>query len=163
VGLANVKLCREYLRPGIEPVDHIFDKCRFKEIQRILQRSKMNITSAESVVMEVLWRDGPRDAEEIVAALADSQGWSTTTVRTLLDRLIKKGAVAKAKEAGKPIVFTAVVRREDYTHAESKTLIDRLYEGRLGPMFAQFSQRERLTDEDIAELKAIIARIEDER
>lgn len=123
----------------------------------------MNITSAESVVMEVLWRDGSRDAEEIVATLADGQGWSTTTVRTLLDRLVKKGAVAKSKEIGKPIAFTALVRREDYTHAESKTLIDRLYEGRLGPLFAQFSERERVSDADLAELKAIIARIEDER
>ena len=42
----------------------------------------MNITSAESAVMDVLWRLGPRDAEEITAALADSQAWSGTTVRT---------------------------------------------------------------------------------
>lgn len=123
----------------------------------------MNITSAESAVMEVLWRQGPRDAEEIVAALADSQAWSTTTVRTLLDRLVRKGAVAKAKHEGKRIVFSPLVERSDYTHAESKGLIDRLYEGRLGPLFAQFSERERLSDEDLAELKSIIARIEDER
>ena len=123
----------------------------------------MNITSAESVVMEVLWRRGPQDAEEIVAALADSQAWSTTTVRTLLDRLVKKGAVAKKKQEGKSIVFSPLVERADYTHAESKSLIDRLYEGRLGPLFAQFSERERLSDEDLAQLKAIIARIEDER
>lgn len=123
----------------------------------------MNITSAESVIMEVLWRDGPRDAEEIVAALAATQAWSTTTVRTLLDRLVKKGAVAKKKQEGKSILFSPLIARAEYTHAESKSLIDRLYEGRLGPLFAQFSERERLSDEDIAELKAIIARIEDER
>src|SRR5262245_58907165 len=123
----------------------------------------MNITSAESVVMEVLWREGPRDAEEIVAALADSQAWSTTTVRTLLDRLVKKGAAAKRKQEGKSSVFSPRVERAEYPHAESKSLIDRRYEGRLGPLFAQFSERERLSDEDIAQLKAIIARIEDER
>ena len=123
----------------------------------------MNITSADSVIMEVLWRLGPKDAEEIVADLAATQAWSTTTVRTLLDRLIKKGAVAKDKSGGKRIVFAALVERADYTHAESKSLIDRLYEGKLGPLLAQFSERERLSDEDLAQLKAIIARIEDER
>ena len=123
----------------------------------------MNITSAESVVMEVLWRRGAREAEEIVADLSDTQAWSTTTVRTLLDRLIKKGAVAKDKAGGKRIVFAPLIKRADYTHAESKSLIDRLYEGKLGPLFAQFSERERLSDEDLAQLKAIIARIEDER
>ncbi len=123
----------------------------------------MNITSAESVVMEVLWRLGPKDAEEITADLAETQAWSGTTVRTLLDRLIRKGAVAKQKSEGKRIVFSPLVERADYTHAESKSLIDRLYEGRLGPLFAQFSERQRLSDEDLAQLKAIIARIEDER
>jgi BlaI family transcriptional regulator, penicillinase repressor len=123
----------------------------------------MNITSAESVVMEVLWRLGPKDAEEITADLAATQAWSGTTVRTLLDRLIRKGAVGKDKTEGRRIVFRPLIARADYAHAESKSLIDRLYEGRLGPLFAQFSERETLTPEDIAELKALIARIEDGR
>jgi BlaI family transcriptional regulator, penicillinase repressor len=121
----------------------------------------MNITSAESAVMEVLWRSGPRDAEEITAALAGSHAWSGTTVRTLLDRLIRKKVVEKSKTTGKRIVFHPLVARADYAHAESKSLIDRLYEGRLGPLFAQFSEREALSDEDIAELRALLARIDD--
>jgi predicted transcriptional regulator len=122
----------------------------------------MKITSAESAVMEVLWGAGPKDAEEITAALAKSQGWTETTVRTLLTRLVQKKAVAKAKE-GRRYLFKPLVERADYVHAESKSLIDRLFEGRLGPLFAQFSEREELSAEDIAELKAVIARIEDGR
>ncbi len=122
----------------------------------------MKITSAESLVMDVLWRAAPRDAEEITAALADDQAWTETTVRTLLDRLVRKKAVGRIKE-GRRYLFSPLIARADFTHAESKSLIDRLFEGRLGPMFAQFAERERLTDEDIAELKALIARIEDDR
>ena len=122
----------------------------------------MKITSAESAVMEVLWGEGPKDAEEVTAALAERHGWTETTVRTLLARLADKGAVEKAKE-GRRYLFKPLVQRADYVHAESKSLIDRLFEGRLGPLFAQFSEREELSAEDIAELKAIIARIEDGR
>jgi BlaI family penicillinase repressor len=122
----------------------------------------MKITSAESLVMDVLWRSAPRDAEEITAALAGDQAWTETTVRTLLDRLVRKRAVARTKE-GRRYLFKPLVARADYTHAESKGLIDRLFEGRLGPMFAQFAEREDLSAEDLAELKAIIARIEDDR
>jgi BlaI family transcriptional regulator, penicillinase repressor len=122
----------------------------------------MKITSAESAVMEVLWGCGPRDAEEITAALAERHAWTETTVRTLLARLVQKKAVEKAKE-GRRYLFRPTVERADYVHAESKSLIDRLFEGRLGPLFAQFSEREELSDEDIAELKALIARIEDGR
>jgi len=122
----------------------------------------MKITSAESAVMEVLWGAGPRDAEEVTTALAKSQGWTETTVRTLLTRLVQKKAVAKDKE-GRRYLFKPLVERADYVHAESKSLIDRLFAGRLGPLFAQFSEREELSAEDIAELKALIARIEDGR
>ena len=122
----------------------------------------MKISSAESVVMEVLWRDGPADAEDVTRALESSQGWTETTVRTLLSRLVQKKAVAKAKE-GRRYLFRPLVDRADYVHAESKSLVDRLYEGRLGALFAQFSEREELTAEDIAELKALIERIEDGR
>jgi BlaI family transcriptional regulator, penicillinase repressor len=122
----------------------------------------MKITSAESAVMEVLWSSGPTDAEEVTARLAESQAWTETTVRTLLARLVQKKAVEKAKE-GRRYLFRPLIERADYVHAESKSLIDRLFEGRLGPLFAQFSEREELSDEDIAELKALIARIEDGR
>ena len=122
----------------------------------------MKITSAESAVMEVLWGAGPKDAEEVTAALSTSQGWTETTVRTLLSRLVHKRAVEKAKE-GRRYLFRPLVERADYVHAESKSLIDRLFDGRLGPLFAQFSEREELSAEDIAELKALIARIEDGR
>lgn len=122
----------------------------------------MKITSAESAVMEVLWGSGPRDAEEVTAALAASQGWTEATVRTLLSRLVQKKAAGKAKE-GRRYLFRPLVARADYVHAESKGLIDRLFDGRLGPMFAQFSEREELSADDIAELKALIARIEDGR
>ena len=122
----------------------------------------MKITSAESLVMEVLWRSGPSDAEEVTAALADTQAWTETTVRTLLARLVEKKAVAKRKE-GRRFLFSPLIERADYAHAESRSLIDRLYEGRLSPLFAQFSEREQLSEDDIAELKALIARIEDGR
>ena len=122
----------------------------------------MKITSAEAAVMEVLWGVGAKDAEEVTAALAKTHGWTETTVRTLLARLAQKKAVAKAKE-GRRYLFRPLVERADYVHAESKSLIDRLFEGRLGPLFAQFSEREELSAEDIAELKAVIARIEDGR
>ena len=122
----------------------------------------MKITSAESAVMEILWGSGPKDAEEITAALAERHAWTETTVRTLLARLVQKKAVEKAKE-GRRYLFRPLTARADYVHAESKSLIDRLFDGRLGPLFAQFSEREELSAEDIAELKALIARIEDGR
>ena len=54
----------------------------------------MPISDAESQVMEVLWERHPLGADEVVAALAESTDWQEPTVKTLLNRLLKKRAIA---------------------------------------------------------------------
>jgi predicted transcriptional regulator len=53
------------------------------------------------------------------------------------------------------------VARADYVQAESQGLLDRLFDGRLAPLVSHFSERRRLSAEDIAELKRLIAEIEE--
>jgi predicted transcriptional regulator len=121
----------------------------------------MKITQAESLIMEALWRaEGPLAAEEINAAVAEN--WSDPTVRTLLTRLVNKKAV-KAKKEGRKFLYQPIMKREDYVHAQSKDLIDRLFDGKLAPLLVQFSEREKLTKEDIAELKRLIAELDNGR
>jgi BlaI family transcriptional regulator, penicillinase repressor len=123
---------------------------------------KMKITDAESAVMGVLWDKAPLDGDEISNRLT-SQEWSRTTVRTLLARLVQKGAVKQDKAAGRKDLFSPLVDRGTYQHAESRDLIDRVFGGKVSPLFAQLAERADLTSEDIAELKALIERIEDDR
>lgn len=120
----------------------------------------MNITVAESVIMKLLWARNPQRSEEMVAELGPSQGWSETTTRTLLGRLVKKGMVG-AEAEGRKFLYRPLVTQADYLHSESKGLIERLFEGRVGPFVAQFSEREKLTAADIAELKRLISEFED--
>lgn len=122
----------------------------------------MKITSAESLVMEVLWGQCPLEADDVTARLA-GQDWSRTTVRTLLARLVQKGAVEQRKTPGQRDQFIPLIPRADYAHAESRGLIDRLFGGKVSPLFAQFADRAELSAEDIAELKAMIERIENGR
>ena len=125
-------------------------------------KSLVKITAAESAVMNVLWDDAPLDGEEIASRLK-KQKWSRTTVRTLLARLVSKGAVKQKKLSGKKDQFSPVLDRASYQHAESRGLIDRVFGGKVSPLFAQLAEREDLTAQDIAELKALIERIEDDR
>lgn len=122
----------------------------------------MRISSAESLVMQALWRVSPLSAEQIAAEVADDQQWTEATVKSLLNRLLTKGAVAADRD-GRRYLYRPLIARGDYVHAESRGLIDRLFEGRLAPLVAHFSEREALTPEDVAELKRLIAEIEDGR
>ncbi|HEX7916551.1 BlaI/MecI/CopY family transcriptional regulator [Rudaea sp.] len=122
----------------------------------------MPISDAESVVMDVLWRSrAPMSAEDVVAALSASSDWQEATIKTLLNRLLKKRAVTAARD-GKRYLYSARLKREDYVHSESKGLIDRLFGGRVAPLVAHFSEAGKLSKKDLAELKRLIEELDDD-
>ena len=122
----------------------------------------IRVSAAESVVMEALWRREPLSAEEVIARVAVPNGWTEATVKTLINRLLKKGAIA-AKKDGRRYLYRPVLRREEYVAAESQGLLDRLFEGRLAPLVSHFSQGGKLSTKDIAELKRLIQELDDDR
>lgn len=109
--------------------------------------------------MEALWRKQPLSAEEVVADVAADQAWTEATVKTLLNRLLSKGAIA-AERDGRRYLYRPVLAREDYVTAESANLIDRLFEGRVSSLVTHFSEREKLSPDDIAELRRLIAELD---
>ena len=119
----------------------------------------MKISAAEGVVMEALWRRSPASAEEIAAEVAAGQSWTEATVKTLINRLLNKGAIAATRD-GRRYLYRPLLERADYVDAESRGLLDRLFEGRLAPLVSHLSQSRRLSADDIAELKRLIAEME---
>jgi BlaI family penicillinase repressor len=119
----------------------------------------VKITAAESQIMDVLWRLGrPLAVEDVREALTE-ETWTDATIRTLLNRLVGKKAVVAAKD-GRRFLYRPLVARGDYVHAQSKSLIDRLFDGQIEPFVAHFSQREDLSSEEIARLRTLIERLE---
>lgn len=117
-----------------------------------------SITDAESQVMAVLWDQAPRSSEEIVAALTGT-GWHEKTIRTLLNRLLGKQAVTADRD-GRRYLYRPSLTREQWQSQESRSLLDRVFGGRVAPLLAHFSRHEKLSDKDIAELRALIDAID---
>ena len=115
----------------------------------------MQISEAESVVMDVLWRRHPLGAEDVVAELADSRHWQEATIKTLLNRLLNKGAIA-AERDGRRYLYSPLLKREAWVLEESRGLLDRLFDGRVAPLVAHFSEQRKLSRKDIAELRGAI-------
>jgi predicted transcriptional regulator len=120
----------------------------------------VSITEAESVVMEVLWNRSPLPTEEIVIALEGEQHWQEATIKTLLNRLLNKKAIRAVKD-GRRFLYSPVITRDEWVMSESKGLLDRLFSGRVAPLAAHFSRHGKLTKRDIADLKRLIAEIDD--
>src|SRR5262245_48016279 len=118
-----------------------------------------SISEAESTVMAVIWRTSPIATEDIVAALARQQHWQEATVKTLLNRLLKKGAI-EAEKDGRRYLYSPVLTREEWLSSESEGLLERLFGGRVAPLVAHFSKHKKLSKQDIAELRKLIEKLD---
>lgn len=120
----------------------------------------VDISEAESIVMEVLWQRHPLTAEEVVAALAGRQDWQEPTIKTLLNRLLGKGAL-RAEREGRRYLYSPLLQREAWLSRQSESLLARLFDGRVAPLVAHFSRQRKLSAQDIAELKQLIEGLDD--
>ena len=113
------------------------------------------ISDAEHAVMEVLWDEAPLAAAEVAERVGPERGWSVKTVKTLLSRLLAKGALAHEEE-GRRYLYRPTISREDFVARESSKLLDRMFGGRVTPLVAHLAERDRLTPKDIEEIEALL-------
>lgn len=125
-----------------------------------MMKSPIKISGAESLVMEALWRKSPLTAEDVAAAVGPDQNWTDTTVKTLLNRLLTKKAVEAARD-GRRYLYSPLIDRADYVQDESQNLLDRLFDGKLAPLVSHFAETKQLSAADIADLKRLIAELDD--
>lgn len=113
------------------------------------------ISEAEHAVMEALWERSPLTATEVCDTVCRTRDWSLPTVKTLLSRLVQKGAI-ETRPDGRRFLYSPLLERADYVGEESQRLVDRLFGGRAAPLFAHLAEAEALTPEDIAEIEALL-------
>ena len=113
------------------------------------------ISEAEHAVMEALWARAPMSAAEVGEAIGRQRDWSLATVKTLLSRLVTKGALATEAD-GRRFLYTPLIERSDYVGGESRRLVDRLFGGRAAPLFAHLAESEALSAQDIAEIESLL-------
>jgi BlaI family transcriptional regulator, penicillinase repressor len=126
-----------------------------------MKKELPRISDAEWDVMQVAWRRGDFTAQEMIDELSHRE-WSPRTVKTLIGRLLAKGALAH-EARGKAYVYRPAVKREDCVRQESESFLDRVFGGAAAPLLAHFVKRSRLTPEDIAALRRILDEKEKDR
>ena len=114
-----------------------------------------SISAAEWMVMQVLWQTPRLTAVEVAEALEGQAEWHPKTVRTLLGRLVAKGALAREKRGG-ALRFSPLVSEERCVRDEGRTFLERCFAGMAQPMLAHFIKHEDLTPQDIALLRKML-------
>ena len=117
------------------------------------------LSETEMEVMEVIWEVA---APVTVAQLLDifeSKGWKTSTLSTLLKRLIEKGYLTKSM-VGKVNYYDPVLTLDEYKKHETQSFLSRLYNGKVKNFIAALVDDDELSRDDIVELKEWFARNE---
>ncbi len=115
----------------------------------------MRITQAEWEVMTVIWERAPVPASIVAEVLQEKREWTLTTVRTLLRRLVNKGALEQRLE-GKRYVYTALASMEECVRRESESFLDRVLGRAPSAALLHLVRRADLSKKDIQELRRIL-------
>ena len=113
------------------------------------------ISESEWEVIRILWAKNPLTANEVVDRLSGKTKWKPKTVKTLIDRLVKKGAVRFEKE-GRRYKYYPAIGRDECIATERQSFLRRVYGGTMKPMLAAFLEDAELSEDEIAELKEIL-------
>ena len=113
------------------------------------------LTPAEWHVMEHLWQHDFCTAREAVEYLQSKVGWSRSTTLTLLSRMTEKGQI-QCHADGAVRTYSPLIAREEAVLDQTRSFLDRVYQGSLSLMVSAFAQKQPLSDQEIEELQAIL-------
>ncbi|MGS0763619.1 BlaI/MecI/CopY family transcriptional regulator [Syntrophomonas curvata] len=114
------------------------------------------ISEAELAVMKILWERETATSTQIIDALLKTTDWKPKTIQTLITRLVSKAAVTADKTNPKMFLYRAAVSREQYMAAENQSFLQRVYDNSMKMMLATFVREQKLTEEDFADLQALL-------
>ncbi len=115
----------------------------------------MQLSDAEWIVMNLIWDSQPTEAIDVIAALGADNAWSDATVKTMLHRLVKKGALT-TEQIGKKYRYTAAVRRGACIRKASQSFLERVFGGDAAPALLHLVKTAKLSDDDLKQLRELL-------
>ncbi|PGY07114.1 BlaI/MecI/CopY family transcriptional regulator [Bacillus sp. AFS031507] len=120
-----------------------------------MKKIDCKISDAEWIVMKVLWEEAPLTAAKIIEALSSNKEWSPKTIHSLISRLVKKGVLGVNKETPQ-YEFYPLVDKRDVILEETRSFIQKVYDGSLQLMLANFIKDEKISEKEIEELQRLL-------
>lgn len=121
----------------------------------------IKLTSSEWNILNCLWERNPQTVMQLAGELEKTVGWARSTTITVLHRMEAKGLV-RCEQAGRGKAYVPLVERDQAAIAETRSFLDRVYQGSVGMMMSAMARREGLSRDQIAQLRAILDQAEQE-
>lgn len=117
--------------------------------------NEVKISEAEWEIMKIIWKKTPVGSEEIIQDLSSKKDWSSKTVKSFLNRLLNKQVIGYVK-SGRNYLYHPLLSEEECIEMESKSFLDRVYDGAVGMMFSHYLKNEKLSDEELENLQRLL-------
>ena len=117
------------------------------------------ISETEWEIMRIVWAKAPVTAAEIIADLIKvDPTWHPVTAKTLLNRLVRKGALAYDQQ-GRAYLYRPLVDHHSCVSAVSSSFLNRVFGGSLSSMVTYFVENRKLTAKQLRELRRAVEEV----
>ena len=120
----------------------------------------IKLTSSEWNILNCLWERNPQTVMQLAGELEKTVGWARSTTITVLHRMEAKGLV-RCEQAGRGKAYVPLVERDQAAIAETRSFLDRVYQGSVGLMISAMARKQKLSPEEITELRSILEEMEE--
>ena len=113
------------------------------------------LSDSEWEVMKIIWQNDSIPSTKIINELQEKTNWKASTIKTLINRLLNKEAISFTKK-GKEYYYFSIVSEEECIREESESFLNKVFNGSLNSMVVNFVKSQKLTKDEIDELRAIL-------
>lgn len=118
-------------------------------------KDAVKISEAEWEIMKIIWRKAPVTSDEIIEDLSSKKDWTSKTVKSFLNRLLNKQVIGYEK-SGRNYLYHPLLSEEECIDMESKSFLDRIYDGAVEMLFSHYLKNEKLSNQEIENLQKIL-------
>jgi BlaI family transcriptional regulator, penicillinase repressor len=115
----------------------------------------MKLTDAEWALMNCVWHKHPATVREIADSLPKTREWAYTTIKTMLDRLVEKGALSETKK-GIASIYSPLITQRDARSSALKMLANHAFDGAFGPLVNFLIEDRKLSVREKKQLMEIL-------
>ena len=120
-----------------------------------MNKNELDLFESEWAILQVVWEREPCAAPEVQETLASQKQWAYTTVKTMMDRMVKKDLLS-VKKIRNLNLYSARVTRKQACKSEIARTIKRAFAGAISPMMQFLVEDEEIPDTEIDKLEKLI-------
>lgn len=119
----------------------------------------LKLSDSEIYIKQIIWKYGKVTSFDILDEIKNDDTISENGIRTLLGRMVRKGAIRITEKKGKTYIYEALINKDDFLRKEGNNFLENIYQGAINSMLLNFVKENKLTKKDVQEL---LKRIDDE-